>query len=64
MRSFALSLGALAIVAMALPVVQAANADDETVVVKHGHHHHDWDHHDWDRHHYHKKIVIKHEHHD
>ena len=59
MRSLVLGFGALAIVASALPVVNAANADD-TVVVKHGHHH-DWDR-NWDHHHSHKKVIIKHDH--
>jgi Spy/CpxP family protein refolding chaperone len=57
MRNFALSLGALVLVATALPVVQVASAD-ETVIVKHGHHHHGWDR----DHHHSKKIIIKHDH--
>lgn len=56
MQKIILALGAVAVLGVTLPLATPANAEDKTVIVKHGHHH------DWDMHHHHKTVIIKHGH--
>jgi hypothetical protein len=53
MKKLAYVIAAICSIAIAAPSI--ANA--ETVVIKHGGHHHDWHH---DRHHHDHKVIIKH----
>jgi hypothetical protein len=54
MRNIILTLGVLAAIGITLPITSPANAEDQTVVIDHGHQHHGLD-----RHH-HSVVIMKH----
>jgi hypothetical protein len=53
MKKLAYVIAAICTIAVAAPSMASA----ETVMIKHGHHHHDW-HHSW--HHHDRTVMVKH----